>query len=57
MCAGIAIGMFKDYNDAVKKCQIVVDVTEPIKENVEKYDEIFKQYKKIGEFLSLIYNE
>ncbi len=57
MCAGIAVGIFNDYNDAVDKCQVIVDVTEPIKENVEKYDKIFEQYKKIGNFLSQVYNE
>ena len=51
MCAGIAVGFFNDYDDAVKKCQIITGITSPNKENHVKYAKLFKKYKKISKFL------
>lgn len=52
MCAGISAGFFKDYDDAIKKCQRIIGETKPILENTEKYAIIFKKYKKISAFLT-----
>ncbi len=48
--AGVATGVFKDYSIAREKTEYV-DLMEPIKENHEKYMEIFQQYKKLYESL------
>ena len=51
MCAGIAAGFFKDFDEASRICQKIVGKTQPIKENTEKYGEVFAKYKKISKFL------
>ncbi|MBO5285298.1 MAG: hypothetical protein J6B16_00195 [Clostridia bacterium] len=51
MCAGIAVGYFDGFDDAVKKCQIVTGTTVPNIDNHKKYQSIFKKYKKISNFL------
>ncbi len=56
MCAGIAVGLFKDYDDAIKTCSKVIGETLPIKENTIKYAKIFDLYKEISEFLTGMYN-
>ena len=57
MCAGIHAGFFKDYDDAIATCQRVVGKTEPIALNTEKYQKIFKKYKKISAFLTELTDE
>ena len=57
MCAGIAAGFFKDFDEANKQCQKVVGKTEPIAENTAKYAKLFKKYKKISAFLMELSNE
>ncbi|MBE6796977.1 MAG: xylulokinase [Ruminococcaceae bacterium] len=57
MLAGVAIGVFKNPEDAVKKCVQIADKTVPIKENTEKYAELFKDYKRIADALLPIYRE
>ncbi len=57
MIAGIAAGVFKDAKDAVKKCVKEVDITYPNPKNTEKYQNVFKTYKKIHDALAPIYNE
>ena len=57
MLAGVAVGIFKDPSDAAKKCVKQVTVTTPIKENTEKYAELFKDYKRIADALLPIYQE
>lgn len=57
MCAGIYAGFFADYNDAVKRCQVIVKNVTPIKENVQKYNAVFEKYKKIANFIIDYYNE
>ena len=57
MLAGIAVGVFKDADDAVAKCVKEVDVTYPNPENTEKYRKVFETYKKIHDALAPIYNE
>ena len=55
MLAGIAVGVFKDPDDAVKKCVKAVDVTYPNPENTPKYRKVFEDYKKIHDALAPIY--
>lgn len=57
MCAGIASGIFKDYDAASQTCQKVVGETKPIPENTEKYQKVFAKYKKISAFLVELANE
>ncbi len=57
MLAGIAVGVFKDAEDAAKKCIKVKSVTYPNLENTAKYREIFKEYKRIHDALAPIYND
>ncbi len=57
MLAGIAVGVFKDAEDAARKCIKVKSVTYPNAENTAKYREIFKEYKRIHDALAPIYND
>ena len=57
MCAGIFAGFFKDFDDASARCQKVVGETKPIPEHTEKYQKIFKKYKKVSQFLVELVNE
>jgi xylulokinase len=56
MLAGVAMGIFKDSQSAVKTCNKVVSQTHPNKENTEKYRKLFKRYKAIQKALEPIYN-
>jgi xylulokinase len=55
MVAAVAIGYFESLEDAIRKTQKIISVTEPNKENAEIYQKAFKRYKKIGSFLSELY--
>ena len=52
ICAAVAIGYFKDLDDAVKHTQKILSETHPIAENTKIYQTLFVKYKKIGKFLS-----
>ena len=56
MLAGIAVGVFENAEQAVKKCNKVVSATLPNHENTMKYNELFKKYKAIQKALEPIYN-
>ncbi|MBQ8803313.1 MAG: xylulokinase [Tyzzerella sp.] len=55
MLAGVAMGVFADYEAAVKACIEVESVTKPIKENTEKYERIFEEYVAVHDVLAPIY--
>lgn len=57
MLAGIAVGVFKDPQDAVKTCVKFTSETKPNPENTEKYRKVFKEYKEIHDALAPIYNK
>lgn len=57
MLAGIAAGVFKDAEDAVKKCVKEKTITSPIPNNTEKYRELFVKYQKVHDALAPIYRE
>ncbi len=56
MLAGIAVGVFKNPQDAVQKCVKFTSETEPNSENTEKYRKVFEEYKKIHDALAPIYS-
>lgn len=56
MLAGIATGVFESPKHAVKLCNTVISETLPIKENTEKYNELFRKYKAVQKALEPIYN-
>ena len=47
MLAGVSAGVFADAQEAVSKCNEVVNETFPNRENTAKYKELFKKYKAI----------
>ncbi len=55
MLAGIAVGVFKNAEDAVQKCVKEVDITYPNPDNTAKYCKVFGDYKKIHDALAPIY--
>ncbi|MBQ1244891.1 MAG: xylulokinase [Clostridia bacterium] len=57
MLAGIAVGVFKNADDAVNKCVKTVDITYPDKRKTEEYRKVFETYKKIHDALAPIYRE
>ncbi|MBQ7183576.1 MAG: xylulokinase [Clostridia bacterium] len=56
MLAGVAVGVFRDHEDAVKKCVRVTGVTEPDPEGVKYYADRFDIYKQIQAALAPIYH-
>lgn len=56
MCAGISVGFFDDYAEAIKKCSVITGTTRPISENSMKYRELFEKYKKIQSVLENVYD-
>lgn len=56
MLAGIAMGIFKDEQDAINRCNCVTDIINPIEENIKKYNIVFKRYKAVQKALEPIYN-
>lgn len=57
MLAGIAMGVFENAEDAVKKCVKQADIIYPNPDNTKEYQKIFETYKKIHDALAPIYNE
>ncbi len=57
MLAGIAVGAFRDAEDAVNKCVKVKDVVTPNPENNARYKELFKVYKAVHDALAPIYKD
>ena len=57
MLAGVKAGFWKDAKEAVETCNETVSVTEPNMKNNEKYQKVFKKYKKVHDALADIYHE
>lgn len=56
MLAGVAIGVFADYEEAVKACVKVESVTIPIAEHTETYEKLFEEYVAVHDALVPIYH-
>ena len=56
MLAGVAVGVFADHRDAVKKCVRITGVIEPDPEGARFYDERFPLYKQIQAALAPVYH-
>ena len=57
MLAGVAMGMFKDYEESVDKCVRVTDRMEPIPENVAIYEKGFQTYRSIQRAMAEVYHQ
>ena len=57
MLAGVAVGVFENYQSALEKCNEIVSETKPDMENNKKYKALFKKYKVVQKALEPIYNE
>ena len=55
MLAGVAVGVFKDYNEAVAACVKIEGITKPKKENTQQYEKLFEEYVAIHDALAPIY--
>ena len=51
MCAGIGAGLYKDYDDAIKRCVRLRPRIEPIPENVEKLNARYAEWKYLIEVM------
>ncbi|MBE7053146.1 MAG: xylulokinase [Ruminococcaceae bacterium] len=56
MLAGVAMGIFENYEDALNKCNEVISETLPNEENTKQYRKLFKKYKAVQKALEPIYN-
>ena len=57
MLAGVALGVFKSFDEAIKLAIKTERTVTPIGENTEKYQKLFAKYKKIQKALAEIYRE
>ena len=55
MLAGVAIGVFADHAEAVRRCVRVIGVTAPDPESAAFYSEKFQVYRRIQQALAPIY--
>ena len=56
MLAGVAAGVFSDFEAALEKCTEVKSFTEPNPENAPKYEKLFERYKAVHDALAPIYD-
>lgn len=57
MLAGVACGVFRDYEESVERCVRLDCMALPDPENVKKYEEGFVWYKKVHDALAEVYHE
>ncbi len=57
MLAGVAAGMFADYQDSVTRCVRVTERVVPIEENVKIYEKGFQTYRNIQKALAEVYHQ
>ena len=55
MLAGVAVGVFDTYEEAVRVCIKEENITTPIPENTEKYEKLFQEYVLVHDALEPIY--
>ena len=56
MMAGVAMGLFRDFEDSVAKCTVVSDVVHPVSGNVAIYNKGFEHYRLIQKALAEVYH-
>ena len=56
MMAGVAAGIFSDFEDSVRKCTSVADVVRPIPQNVDLYNRGFEYYRLIQQAMAAVYD-
>ena len=56
MLAGVAMGVFATYEEAVKACVKVESITTPVREHTKQYEKLFEQYVAVHDALSPIYH-
>ncbi len=56
MMAGVAAGIFADFEDSVRKCTSVADVVRPIPQNVDLYNRGFEYYRRIQQAMAAVYD-
>ena len=56
MMAGVAAGIFADFEDSVRKCPSVADVVRPIPQNVDLYNRGFEYYRRIQQAMAAVYD-
>ena len=57
MLAGVAVGMFRDYEESIRKCVSVVDTVLPDPENQRIYDKGFAAYRGIQQAMAEVYHQ
>jgi len=57
MLAGVAVGVFDGFQDALEKCTQILSTTTPIEENTQKYAEFLPFYTEIHDALAPIYHK
>ena len=57
MTAGVALGMFESYENAVERCTKIVSRTVPDPANAEKYAANFPRYRAVHDALADVYHE
>ena len=57
MLAGVATGVFSDYEEALQRCNKISSVTEPDLENHRLYQKYHRRYKQIHDALAPVYHE
>ena len=57
MLAGVACGIFPDFEESVKRCVRISSVTQPDPKNAELYEYGFARYQRIHDVLAAVYQE
>ncbi len=55
MLAGIAMGIWKNAENALERCNEIISETKPNSENSQKYEILFQKYKAVQKALQPIY--
>ncbi len=52
MCAGIGVGLYRNHKTAIEEAVSIIRKHNPIKENMEKYEILYRAYKKTFDAMS-----
>ena len=56
MLAGVAVGLFGGYDQAVAHCVRTVRTVTPNEENTKRYAELYRIYRRVHDALAPIYS-